>query len=139
METIILLPFSGTPATDGFFYPCNGNVFVNKPGIEVSQSGFYGYCNPLFYPFSTHWKCVFDTYPSFWLIKTGLLASGNNFFSNLRYSCLFLPSVNLFLQHIHYSGQWKLIFWLVETILLQFLNYQLYWKQLFHLVEIYFK
>ena len=61
------------------------------------------------------------------------------FSSSLRYSCLFLPSVNLFLQHILYSCWWKLIFWLVETILLQFLNYHLYWKQLFHLVEIYFK
>ena len=90
-------------STDGF-YPFNGNVFVNKPGIVVGQSGFSGHCKTFFYPFSTHWKCVFDTYPAFRLVKTGFSASGNNFFSNLRYSCFFLPIAKLFLQKILYSG-----------------------------------
>ena len=35
-------PFSDTPATDSFIFPSNGNVFVNKSCILVSQSGFSG-------------------------------------------------------------------------------------------------
>ena len=42
-------------------------------------------------------------------------------------------------QQILHSGQWKLIFWLVETILCQYLKYLFHWKQFFHLLKIYFK
>ena len=35
-------PFSDTPTTDSFILPSNGNVFVNKFCILVSQSGFSG-------------------------------------------------------------------------------------------------
>ena len=36
------LPFSHKPATDNFIFPSNGQVFVNKFCILVSQSGFSG-------------------------------------------------------------------------------------------------
>ena len=68
------------------------------------------------------------------------LASGNQFLSIFEIQISFFPpSANLFLQQILSSGQWKLIFWLVETLLLKFLQYPIYWKQFFHLMEIYFK
>ena len=46
-------------------------------------------------------------------------------------------SENLVLKQIRHSSQWKLIFWLVETILFQYLKYTFHWKQLFHHVGIY--
>ena len=49
----------------------------------------------------------------------------------------FTFSENLVLKQIRHSGQWKLIFWLVETILFQYIKYTFHWKQLFHHVGIY--
>ena len=75
---------------------------------------------------------------SFWN-KSFILASGNQFLSIFQIQISFFPSsANLFLQQILYSGQWKLIFWLVETLLFKFLKYPIYWKQFFHLMKIYF-
>ena len=43
----------------------------------------------------------------------------------------------LVLKQILHSGQWKLIFWLVEIILFQYLKYTFHWKRLFYHVGVY--
>ena len=123
------------------YFPSNGNVFVNKSCILVSQSRFSGQCKPLFYLLFRHWECIFERNVLFWLVKMGFLASGNHFFPFFRYFLqLKLFSAQFkFVFTANPSGQWKLIFWLLETIFCHFLRYPFYWKQFFHLVEIYFK
>ena len=105
------LPFSDTRATDSFIFPSNENIFVNKSCILVSQSGFYGYCKPLFYIFSRHWKCIFETNIWFWLMETGCLSSGNHFFLIFRYSWQF----KLFSTYCKFIFTTNPLFWLVET------------------------
>ena len=43
----------------------------------------------------------------------------------------FSSSGKVVLKRILHSGQWKRIFWLVETILFQYLKYNFHWKQFF--------
>ena len=49
----------------------------------------------------------------------------------------FSVNCKLIFQQIPHSGEWKLIFWLAETI--QYLKYPFHWNQFFHLLEVYFK
>ena len=49
-----VLPFRDTPVADSFIFPSNGNLFVNKSWILVSQSGFSGSSKPLFYLLFRH-------------------------------------------------------------------------------------
>ena len=112
METIFFLPFSDTSATDCFIFQSNGNVFVNKSCMLVSQRGFSGYCKPLFYLFSRHWKCIFETNPSFWLVETGCLGSRNQFFSFFQIVLAvktFFPLVRIYFYNKSFilaSGNW---------------------------------
>ena len=114
METIFFLPFLGTPATASFIFSSGGNTFLN----------------------------------AFRLVERDFLTSGNIFFiyfsaipaSDLcRYqtfiSVSFSSSGNVVLKQILHSGQWELIFWLVETILFQYLKYPFHWKQFFLSLE----
>ena len=71
------------------------------------------------------------------------MASKNHFFiyfeAFLPVAAFFLSSGNVFLTRILYAGQWKPIFWLVETILFQFLakafslQCKINFQQTFHL------
>ena len=64
---------------DSFIFPSTQNIFVNKFYILVSQSEFSDWYKPLFYLFLRHWKCIFETNSSFWLVQTDIVASGSHF------------------------------------------------------------
>ena len=136
------LPYSDTPATDSFIFPANEKVFVNKPCILVSQSGFSGWCKPLSHLFSRHRRCIFETNCSFWMAETGYLVCENQFFPFFRYSY----QLKLFSAYCKFIFTTNPLVWLMETDFLasgnhfvHFLKYIFSWKQFFHLVEIYFK
>ena len=107
----MFLPLSDAPVTNSFIFPSNRNVFINQCCILASKSGFSGYCKPLFYLFSRHWKCVFETNAYFWLVDTGCLASENHFFSIFH----ILLTFKAYRKFIFTTNP---LFWLLETDLL---------------------
>ena len=90
--------------------------------------------------FSTQRKRIFK---AFWLVETHFCLVETLFLSIfqsfLPVIVFFLSSKNVVLKRILHSGQWKLIFWIVDTILCQYLKYPFHWKQFFHLLEMSFK
>ena len=61
------------------------------------------------YLFSRHWKCIFETNPSFWLVDTGCLASENQFFFSIFHILL------TFKAYCKFIFTTNPLFWPVET------------------------
>ena len=90
---------------------------------------FRYFCQWLLF-FLVQWKRIFETNPSLQLVETNFLPFLVKAFS---------VQCKLIFQQILHSGQWRLIFWLVKTILFIYLKYPFHLKQFFHLLAIYFK
>ena len=123
METIFSLPFSDTPATDSFTFPCCGNVLLNGSCIKVS--GWKWIFCLLEIAFQTFlpvivFFCLVQTYfstnPSFWLVKTDLVET--IFFQFLKFPFHwreFFDLAEISFKRILYYCQWPLIFCLMVT------------------------
>ena len=88
IKTLFFIYFSDTPASDSSFRPVE-TYFWNEFFILASENGFSVWWKPFFRPF-------FTTNPSFRLLESEFLSSGNDNFSMIAY-CFIIscPSGNM--------------------------------------------